>query len=108
MTSLVPEPTELTRARTSPYQIFMLGLCIYALGALAAQTLFALDPATLEILDLVDIAVCGVFILDFIRNVATDLIPSTLRPFLEFSSFEQSRFKGSGHPPPSEFLAHCS
>ncbi len=48
-----------------PYQLFMLGLCVYVLAALAAQTLFTLDPETVKILDVADVAVCVVFLADF-------------------------------------------
>ncbi len=48
-----------------PYQLFMLGLCIYVLLALAAQTFFRLDTQTLIILDTADLVVAAIFLLDF-------------------------------------------
>jgi voltage-gated potassium channel len=56
-------------SQTNPYQIFMLGLCIYVLAALAAQTFFKLDDQTIIILDTADYAICVVFLIDFIRSL---------------------------------------
>jgi len=58
-----------TQQNQGPYQIFMLGLCVYVIGALATQTFIALDPGTLVILDVADNAICGIFLLDFLRNL---------------------------------------
>lgn len=57
--------------RLGPYQLFMLGLCVYVLGALAVQTLFVLDPETLRILDIADFGVSLVFLADFAMLLAT-------------------------------------
>ncbi len=54
---------------SSPYQIFMLGLCFYVLATLAAQTVFQLSENTIAILDTADTAICIAFFLDFIRSV---------------------------------------
>lgn len=54
---------------SSPYQLFILGLCLYALAALAVQTVFTLDRETTALLDIVDTGVCAVFFLDFIRSL---------------------------------------
>jgi voltage-gated potassium channel len=43
----------------------MLALCLYALGALGAQTVFELSPETSTILDYADTGVCALFLLDF-------------------------------------------
>jgi voltage-gated potassium channel len=48
-----------------PYQLFMLGLCIYVLIALAADTFFNLSDAASRILYYVDNAICFIFIADF-------------------------------------------
>ena len=48
------------------YQLFMLSLCLYALGALALQTAIRLEPRTQEVLDYADYAVCALFLLDFV------------------------------------------
>ncbi len=60
----------MNRPAAGPYQLFMLGLCVYVLAALAAQTLFTLDPETIAIFDVADVAVCIVFLLDFIHSLA--------------------------------------
>lgn len=60
----------MNRPAGGPYQLFMLGLCVYVLAALTAQTLFTLDPETIKILDLADVAVCVVFMLDFFHALA--------------------------------------
>ena len=57
------------RPQIGPYELFMLALCTYVLGALAAQALFPLDPETVSILDMVDTAVCVVFLIDFFRSL---------------------------------------
>lgn len=54
-----------------PYQLFMLGLCIYVLLALAAQTFFPLGSQTLAILDTVDLVVAIIFLLDFLHCLIT-------------------------------------
>lgn len=56
---------ESARQRTGPYQLFMLGLCIYALGILSVETLAPLDQRTRQILVYADVGVCGLFFLDF-------------------------------------------
>ena len=60
-----------TRADTAehagPYQLFMLGLCLYVLGALAAQTFARLSAETLRILDIADLFVSIVFLVDFFQ-----------------------------------------
>ncbi len=55
---------------SGPYQLFILGLCVYVLAALAAQTLFTLGSETIKILDYADTAVCVVFLADFVRTLA--------------------------------------
>lgn len=52
-----------------PYQLFMLVLCMYALGALAIETLMQLDSPTRKILDSADLGVCTLFLLDFIVSL---------------------------------------
>jgi voltage-gated potassium channel len=51
------------------YQVFMLVLCVYALGALAAEKAVKLAPATKGIIDYADYAVCGVFLVDFVVSL---------------------------------------
>jgi voltage-gated potassium channel len=62
-------PSKDRRIRSQQYQLFMLALCLYALGALGAQSLLALDHATRTIFDYADYAVCGIFFLDFIVSL---------------------------------------
>lgn len=47
------------------FDLFMLGLCIYVLIALAVETLFTLDAATSRILAWADTAICLIFLADF-------------------------------------------
>lgn len=56
---------EQPRQPTSVYELFMFGLCIYVLVALAAMTFLNLEPATIAILEYVDTGVCIVFMADF-------------------------------------------
>ena len=64
------EPASQSRTGIAPgYQIFMLALCLYAIGALAARTAVPLNEATVTILDTADYAVCAVFFLDFLWNL---------------------------------------
>jgi voltage-gated potassium channel len=58
-------------SRSKPYQVFMLGLCIYVLLALAGDTFFKLAPETSQLLGYVDTAVCVIFLADFLYNLAT-------------------------------------
>jgi voltage-gated potassium channel len=62
---MLPKTTD---AKSQHYQLFMLALCLYALGALGAQSVLALDPATRSIFDYADYAVCGIFFLDFLLS----------------------------------------
>lgn len=52
-----------------PYHLFMFAVGIYALLALAAQTVFSLSAETRQILDWVDNAVCALFFADFMLNL---------------------------------------
>jgi voltage-gated potassium channel len=53
------------------WQIMMLFLCIYVLGALFVETAFSLPEETSELLNRIDTLVCIVFIGDFIYNLST-------------------------------------
>ncbi len=48
-----------------PYQFFMLVLCLFTLGVLAISSVEALDGEVRSILDVLDFAVCCVFLVDF-------------------------------------------
>ena len=54
---------------SGPYQLFMLGLCVYVLAALAAAVVFDLDGRTRIILDQADTAICFFFLGDFLRSL---------------------------------------
>jgi voltage-gated potassium channel len=68
---MTTENTDKVTSRTGPYQLFMLGLCIYALVALALEAFAPLDTETRRILDFADFAVCAFFLVDFIHSLAT-------------------------------------
>lgn len=55
--------------QSGPYHLFMLGLCIFAILALAVEALANLDEATLQILTYADLAVCILFFLDFLISL---------------------------------------
>ena len=55
--------------RISPYQMFMLTLCLWAILSLAVSTIWQPDDETQTILDYADTVVCGLFLLDFVGNV---------------------------------------
>ena len=46
------------------YQLFMLVLCIFALGQLGVQAAFRLEPSTRAIIEYADLVVCIVFFVD--------------------------------------------
>jgi voltage-gated potassium channel len=54
------------KPQSGPYLLFMLTLSLFALGLLALDTLFSLDPRTREIIAGLDNAVCALFFLDFL------------------------------------------
>jgi voltage-gated potassium channel len=51
------------------YELFMLGLCLYALLALAADSFLGLDPDSRQILEWADHAVCILFFVDFVASL---------------------------------------
>jgi voltage-gated potassium channel len=63
----------------SPYQLFMLALCIFALSLLAAETLLPLTESTSTILQYADNFVCVLFLADFINHLLR--APNRLRYF---------------------------
>lgn len=69
----IPEHQEVSLpssgTRTGPYDLFMLGLCVYVLVALIAETFFPLSQDTVWILNRVDNAICLIFILDFMAGL---------------------------------------
>lgn len=66
--------TTTTNPRTSlgsPYQLFMLALCVWALLSLAVGTAVPLSAETLTVLDYADTAVCAIFFADFLYTLYT-------------------------------------
>ncbi len=53
------------------YELFMLGLCVYVLAALAAMTFLRLDESIIQVLEYADIGICVVFLVDFVVQFAT-------------------------------------
>jgi voltage-gated potassium channel len=60
-----PALREETSADHGAYQLFMLVLCLFALGALGAETVVALRPETRQVLEYADTFVCLLFFGDF-------------------------------------------
>ncbi len=52
-----------------PYQLFILGLSLYALVALSVEVVFPVNPATRQILQASDTAVCVLFFADFVYQL---------------------------------------
>lgn len=65
------KPDETTEPPVTIWQISMLSLCVYVLGALFVDTVFRLPAETSALLNRVDNFVCLVFIGDFVFNVIT-------------------------------------
>ncbi len=59
------------------YQLFMLVLCLYALGQLGVQAAFRLEPETQAVIQYADLLVCLIFFIDFLINLARS--PDRLR-----------------------------
>jgi voltage-gated potassium channel len=57
-------------AGVGPFQLVILALSIYVLGALFAQSIGAVDAKTSELLDYIDDAICVIFIADFVVRFA--------------------------------------
>jgi voltage-gated potassium channel len=55
--------------QSEAYQVTMLVLCVYALGALSIQAAFTLDPEVRQVLDYADYGVCALFLLDFLGSL---------------------------------------
>lgn len=69
-----PEATmadDAAQTRHHPYQIFMLSLCVFALMALGLERFADLSPSAIGILQLADLAVCVLFLGDFLHSLAT-------------------------------------
>lgn len=57
------------RTLSASYQLFMLGLCLYALAALAGQSAIQLEARTRRVLDYADCVVCVMFFADFVVSL---------------------------------------
>jgi voltage-gated potassium channel len=66
----------------TPYEFFMLCLCLWALLALGANSVFKLSDATARILIYADYTVCAVFFLDFLYSLYT--APNRMRYLLRW------------------------
>lgn len=55
-----------TKPQSGPYLLFTLALSLFALGMLAVDSLFRLDPRTREIVAWLDNGICLLFFLDFL------------------------------------------
>jgi len=55
--------------QSQTYQVAMLVLCVYALGALTIQAALKLDPQVRAVLDYADYAVCVLFLFDFVASL---------------------------------------
>lgn len=65
----MPHPVPST-SLGSPYQLFMLVLCVWALLSLAVGTAVPLSPDTLSVLDYADNAICLLFFGDFLVTLS--------------------------------------
>ena len=63
--------TDESRNRSAAYEIFILGLSVYVILALAAATVFPLSSSTRVILSRADAVICVAFLFDFVRNLTT-------------------------------------
>jgi voltage-gated potassium channel len=63
-----PKPASEQHGST-PYQLLMLVLCVYALGVLGFESATKVRPETRDILDLADYAVCVIFFVDFLIDL---------------------------------------
>lgn len=52
-----------------PYHVFMLALCLFALGILAADPLIEGKTEMRQILEYADLGVCALFLVDFLLNL---------------------------------------
>jgi voltage-gated potassium channel len=69
MAERVERTLERLTAVVRPYDLFMLGLSVYVLLALAVETFFRLPPTTSAILEYADAGICVIFLADFLLNL---------------------------------------
>jgi voltage-gated potassium channel len=58
-----------TPQAAQPYELFMLGLCVFALIAMAVDTFLPIDQDSRTVLQWADTAVCLLFFLDFLHSL---------------------------------------
>lgn len=58
-----------TETRLPLFQVIIIGLSIYVLGSLVVSTLFKPDPEVQKLLDMIDNAICFVFLADFLYRL---------------------------------------
>jgi voltage-gated potassium channel len=61
----MPEHHRFSQPDLRPYDIFMLALCVWALGLLAVSTFSRWSDSTRQVLTYADNLVCGLFLIDF-------------------------------------------
>ena len=59
-----------SESRSQSYQLFMLALCLFALGTLAVHSFVPLSEVSREILEYTDVGICGFFLIDFGYSLA--------------------------------------
>jgi voltage-gated potassium channel len=57
-------------SRSHSYQLFVLALCIFALGVLAVHSFVPISEVSREILEYADATICGLFLIDFGYSLA--------------------------------------
>lgn len=72
--------TEHRHRESSTYQLWMLVLCLFALGSLAVQSSARMEPQVRTILDYADYLVCLLFFIDFLKSLW--VAPNRTRYFL--------------------------
>src|SRR5262245_40639370 len=66
----MPKQTNTDVRGITPYQLFMLVLCLWAILILAFGTVWPLDSETRTILDYADNVVCAMFLIDFLWTLS--------------------------------------
>ncbi len=58
-------------ARSGPYELFMLALCVFALLALAIEVFVPIGADARRVLEIADFGICALFFVDFVYSLAT-------------------------------------
>lgn len=67
----VPSAPDAAPPDLAPYDLFIVAVSLLALFALTLNALVVTHPEATRLLDLADLAFCGVFFLDFLRRLTT-------------------------------------